>query len=445
MQMQLDSHSGLRLRHNPGHLGYSHEGRALEIATAGNPRAPLRILVLAGQHGDEPLARQVVQQFARTARRIAKTGRTSLALLVNVNPDGAAHNKRKNGRGLDLNRDHQQLRSAELQALHRYVRAWRPHMIVDVHTYPARRKHLTPRGLVYCHDVFLDCPTNPSIRSAAGGADPAEAVDWIVSRLGSDGYLAGRYTMVRPSGRIRHGTPDVVDARNHFALRHDIPTLLLEGRQVSLEKESAQSVHRVCRAMTRSLQLAIDWAELRAISLMEARDLPDAGDAVPIDCSYLRTSRRFEMPFRSESDDGIRRVLVAGRFTPEVEVTQSVRLPKAYAVPRSHASVIELLGRHGFTAEAPAPGDHTVTQYEIVRCVPSRRGNRSPKQIDLGSDTSLRTLDDHLLYPVHQPGGHALAVLLEPSSKYGLARFDSMHLTLQLGARYPILRRETAD
>jgi len=49
-------------------------------------------------------------------------------------------------------------------------------------------------------------------------------------------------------------------------------------------------------------------------------------------------------------------------------------------------------------------------------------------------------LDEFVWFPTDQPGGHALAVLLEPCSKFGLHRFADFGLALQSGMRYPIVR-----
>ena len=49
-------------------------------------------------------------------------------------------------------------------------------------------------------------------------------------------------------------------------------------------------------------------------------------------------------------------------------------------------------------------------------------------------------LDEHVLVPVGADGGAALAVLLEPASKHGLARFAEMELPVAPQAAYPIWR-----
>ena len=55
-------------------------------------------------------------------------------------------------------------------------------------------------------------------------------------------------------------------------------------------------------------------------------------------------------------------------------------------------------------------------------------------QVESGS------LDGHILVPVSEDGGAALAVLLEPASKHGLARFAEMELPVAPQSAYPIWR-----
>ncbi|TXH40120.1 MAG: DUF2817 domain-containing protein [Burkholderiaceae bacterium] len=125
-------------------LGQSSQGRPLIIWTHLAERDPGRapwVLVVAGQHGDEPSGPLAARCWMRQtqAERPSWWARFNVAVIPWLNPDGAASGLRANAQGVDLNRDHLRLASPETRALARWV-AMRPHLlaVLDLHEFPAR-------------------------------------------------------------------------------------------------------------------------------------------------------------------------------------------------------------------------------------------------------------------------------------------------------------------
>ncbi len=424
----------------PELIGHSEEGRPISVLFAGDEAASLRILIVAGQHGDERRGREAVRRFARAGP--ASSVPVSLALVPAVNRDGAARGTRTNARGVDLNRDHLRLASAETRALHRFVRAWRPHLIVDVHDFPPRRRHLLAQHLVYCQDVFLDVPTHPAAQHPALGREGGRLLRPILSALDAAGYRTARYTRVTKSGRVRHSTPDVVDARNGLALRYGLPTVLVEGRGPARQDDAAVEA-RVLAGLEKTLSLIVRWAQENRARLTDAPPpaRPAAGESVPVRTRYVPSSRPCALAFADARSGAIRKVEVPGRFTPELEAGWPVSLPEAYAVPRAQGALLELLRRHSFALVPPRPGRvERIERYWVETVEPSHRPNRPPRELQLRVGTEHRPLDDYLLVPVTQDAGPALAVYLEPASKHGLARLAALELRLTPQSAYPVLR-----
>jgi Zinc carboxypeptidase len=417
-------------------IGFSEEGRPLPIFYIGETAAPLRILIMAGQHGDEPLAMEAVANFA-TVKALSSTTYADcyVAVLSCLNPDGLAAQTRKNARGIDLNRDHQLLAAAETQALHRFVRAWRPHLIVDVHTYPPRRRHLLQHNLVYCHDVFLDIPTNPAITHPLYDSAHERFLRPVLDQLITQYYQSARYTLVRPSGKVRHSTSDLVDARNGLALRYGAFTVLLEGRQIGINNPARPHVHN---AQMIALHEIITWAQQNSAALCVSPPLPQLGTAILIRTRAVYTDSHRIMLFVDAESRATRLVTLPGRYAAQVAPTHHVHLPVAYAVPRTHVDLLAILARHGFHHQTPIDGKlYTIDQYHVERITTS-----TPH---LRVETLQRPLNNFLLFPIVQEGGHALALFLEPAAKYGLARFPQAGLSLQVGTTYPILRVTTEN
>jgi predicted deacylase len=427
-------------------VGTSTQGRPIYVHCTAAAQSGTRVLLVGGQHGDESLARAAVRGFLRTMRPASTTAGLQLAAIADLNPDGRALRTRLNAAGIDLNRDHQRLRAVETRALHQWVRSWRPDLIVDVHTYPPRRKHLLKQGWAYCHDVFLDLPTNPSLPAGVTGAPLLAGMNRVLAKLRQEDILADRYVLLRRSGRVRHSTADVVDARNQFALRYGIPVLLLEGKQPPRRSRTA-TWRRTRRAMIRALQHIVDWSATCGTDFGAQLPAEPADGLVALKCRYREAAAPARILMEEVDSGHLREVSPPGRYTPALRVTRRTQLPVAYAVPKAFKTLNELLAAHGFqyqpvVSDRTSPVSPSVRQYVIESCVPSRRPHRPARQVKLATQVYQETLQDHIIYPTDQTGGKCLAVLLEPNSKYGLTRYAEYGLSLHPGTAYPILRCE---
>jgi hypothetical protein len=81
--------------------GRSVAGRSLELDRAGDPAAPVRVLVVGSIHGNEPAGHAVVRRL----RMLAPPAGVQLWLVERANPDGVRAGTRQNARGVDLNRN----------------------------------------------------------------------------------------------------------------------------------------------------------------------------------------------------------------------------------------------------------------------------------------------------------------------------------------------------
>jgi hypothetical protein len=82
-------------------FGESVEGRPLKVARAGDPGAPVRVLVVGSIHGNETAGHAVIARL----RRLEPPLGVQLRLVRTANPDGVRHGTRENARGVDLNRN----------------------------------------------------------------------------------------------------------------------------------------------------------------------------------------------------------------------------------------------------------------------------------------------------------------------------------------------------
>jgi hypothetical protein len=426
-------------------IGYSEHRQPLTISYHGNidEESLVRVFILTGQHGDERYCKRAVARLIDTFDNNnypKKFESLQIAILQNANPDGSSMKSRTNASGIDLNRDHQFLNAPETKSIHSFIGKWRPHLVIDVHNYPSKRKHLLEKGLVLHHEVFIDVPTNPCVYTNVHLNQ--KILDQFLQKVQTDlrlqGFSCERYTMIKPSGRVRYSTPDVVDARNFLALRYNALTVLLEGRTPTRDDGEAEREFLIS-AQLQALLSVLTWAMQNKDYLNEIREyLPTKGEKVPLKSRYAAAQQPLEMSFKNPLSGGIK-IVSLPKYTPCLEVTKRIDLPAAYAVPKDCKKIIDILHRHEFVSRSADPYTaKTIQQYYVQSVEYSKRENRYPRKVVVIVASKKAKLDDYEIFPTDQIGGHSLAIMLEPESKYGIHRITDLRILSY--SYYPIVR-----
>ncbi|MCI4432015.1 MAG: succinylglutamate desuccinylase/aspartoacylase family protein [Nitrosopumilus sp.] len=412
-------------------IGYSVLGRPITVEFIGDKESSTRIFIIVGQHGDEKYSRKAVEQLVNHLKQ-RSTHSFYVAILIDANPDGYENNTRRNSESIDLNRDHVMLQSIETVAIHSFVRGWMPKIIIDVHNYPPRRKHLLKKHLILSHDIFVDIPTNPAILQILDDNKINGFFMALKSDLHSKGISCERYTIFQKSGKIRHSTIDIQDARNSLSLRYGAFCIILEGRE-PLKKDGSVGENRTISSQYCALYSIINWLEKNKHEFEKKTHIPKKNELVPVRAHYRDSNEILKMDLKN-SKTKITSEISLKKYSPNIEITKFIEMPEGYVVPNSLTALMEVLKKHGFSHDSKTNIQKQVKIYYLSDSLTDRGSKRMREKIKTIS------LSDYVVFPIAQLGGRFLALLLEPRSKFGLHRFHELKLNFLEKQEYPILR-----
>lgn len=316
--------------------GRSHGGIAIEALHASRGAGRPAVLLVAQQHGDEPAgaeALMVLAQELADGRHDAVLGHVDIVLLPRANPDGADHGARRNAEGIDVNRDHLLLRSAEARALAALLLRFEPIVVLDLHEHTVLGRYLQKFGAVQRHDLLLQHATAANLDAAHARASD----EWLRQPVLAAAARAGLRTewyhtnSTNPADlRLAMGGVQPDTARNGVGLRQGF-ALLLETRGVGIGRLHIQRrVH--AHVVAAHAVLASAAAQAQAMQALRSRLQADvAQDA----CGGATTVLAAQTPSRREllmidPETGADRALPV-QWLDALELRAVVRRPRACA------------------------------------------------------------------------------------------------------------------
>lgn len=248
-------------------IGTSVEGRPLHLVRLGHPEPPAddaiaegrSILIIGGQHGNEPAGREGALRFLRDLaftedpEIIDHLSHTTVLIIPTASPDGRVADTRGNAHGVNTNRDHLTLETPEGRIMARIMRDFTPHIGVDAHEAPSR-----PDNPDQTARLEPSWPRNLNVHDDVRNLSSAMIEDHIFPRIEEDGYRTSIYGS--PGGA---GGGDERILRNMFGLRHSVGMLIesfraTRGERADLQVRTLEEVLRFHREHADAVAEAVE-------------------------------------------------------------------------------------------------------------------------------------------------------------------------------------------
>jgi hypothetical protein len=437
-------------------LTKSPEGRELFVVyfskdQFGSDEKKIKVLIFAQQHGNEHSGKEAALLLIKELLKPENQylfDKIDFALVPQMNPDGSEKNQRRNGNGMDLNRNHLILTEPETIALHKLFDKYLFEVTMDVHEYWPFGEEWKKLDFRRNFDVTIGTVTNINISDRIKKLSVEKYLPFAFDYLKTNGYTAFHYLPGGPVGvdYLRYSTFDINDGRQSFGIQNTF-SFIQEG--MNGENYSTDNLEKRAKSqmtgMLALLKFSYDNAdEIKKIVSEERKKLIEnkVDDKVAIQLDHFSDGSKLELPLLSYYS-GQDTIVTVNDFRSVVKSIYDVKRPKGYLIPKEIPELKQWMDKHNLNySDAPTENISKVEEYFID----------STGTIDFERDTIINphiscievmdkiNLSEYYFLPVKQLKNNMIVIALEPKSMLGLVTYKQFEHLLKTGEKYPIKR-----
>jgi hypothetical protein len=417
----------------------------------GKDPSKIKVLFFAQQHGNERSGKEgallLAQELVKAENRYL-FDKIDLAIIPQINVDGSELNKRLNGNGMDLNRNHLILTEPEVIALHNFFDKHLFEVTMDVHEYYPYGETWKKFGYRINTDELTGPVNNPNVSGNIIELSNFEFLPFINNYFADRHFTNFIYSPGGPPGinYIRHSTFDINDGRQSFGILNSF-SFIQEGIN-GIDYSTDNIKHRAEGQMT-GMRGLLEFAYLNKekIKTMVAHDRQELmqnapGSSISIQCEHVRNGKKLQLPVYSYSS-GNDTILIVDDYRPVVKSICDVTRSDGYLIPKKLKELTDWIKRHSLiTVPFASAKLNSIEQYEIT----------SIDSMDFEGDMIVNPnvisnviqseilLSDYIYLPTSQLKGNMIVIALEPKSELGLVTYKQFAHLLKAGEKYPVLR-----
>lgn len=420
-------------------------------STFGKDKSKTKVLIFAQQHGNEQSGKEgallLISDLLKPENQYL-FDKIDVALVPQVNADGAELNQRRNGHNADLNRNHLIMEEPEVIALHKFFDKYLFEVTMDVHEYsPFSSEVWRKFGYRTNSDELIGVNTNCNIplemRDFANNSFVPFYREYLTKRQISNSIYA-------PGGPpemdyIRHSTFDINDGRQSFGIQNTFSTIQegLNGEDNFKDRIKQRAVGQKTgmRALLEfvyqnSSKLKTMVAQNR-LSLLNSKQ----GETYSIQMEHVKTGKTHPLPVYSYAT-GKDSVIIVKDYRPLVKSIYDIKTPAGYLIPKNIPELVQWSKRQNVKTSSLKDGKYQLEQYNIV-AVDSMDFEGDiivNPRIETSRLKEKLQLSEYIFIPINQLKKGLIIGALEPKSELGLVTYSGYKHLLKAGGKFPILR-----
>lgn len=417
----------------------------------GSDKSKLKVLIFAQQHGNEQSGKEaallLIKELLNPENQFL-FDKIDFVLVPQMNPDGAEKNQRRNGNGMDLNRNHLILTEPETLALHKLFDKYQFEVTMDVHEYWPFGEEWKKLGFRRNFDVTIGAVTNINISEKIKNLSYEKYLPFVFDFMNKQGYTSFHYLPGGPVGvdYFRYSTVDINDGRQSFGIQNTL-SFIQEG--MNGENYSTDNIERRAKSQMAGMLALLKFSydnkdEIKKLIANERKKLINnkVDDKVAIQLNHYSDGTKLKLNLLSYYS-GEDTLVIENDFRSVVKSVYDVKRPKGYLIPKHLSDIKQWMDNHNLSYnEAELNQCDKIEEYFIdsISTMDFERDTIINPYISIDEMKDKIELENYYFLPINQLKNNMIVIALEPKSMLGLVTYKQFEHLLKAKEKYQILR-----